>query len=86
MTTLQTCMHNSINDMMIRCMNAENSFIEYLTEQGFSKSDAETILNSYKKAKAIKIDKHNGSWTVIHGVFLEPDVLQNTLALSNRIN
>lgn len=58
-------------------VEAENRFITYAMEHGqLSRSQAETALAAFRKARVIKFDAVNGTFHVKHGQFLEPVVLR----------
>jgi hypothetical protein len=59
-----------------RITSAEERFIAFCTERGFTPVQAEKILRVYRKAKAIKIDPVTGQFTFTHGDFAETDVLR----------
>lgn len=59
-----------------RIVAAEERFIDYCRERGFTRSQAEKILRVYRKARVIKIDPIGGQFTFKHGAFDDLDVLQ----------
>lgn len=61
-------------------MNATQKFIQFVTEKGFTKAEAETILAMYKKARVIKFSTYQPTFEVKHGAFLDADVLRNALS------
>lgn len=64
-----------------RIVNAENRFIEFAMEKGFSRSQAEHILKVYRKEKAIRIDPIGGQFSFMHGGFAEKDVMERALTM-----
>jgi hypothetical protein len=71
-----------LRDVADRIVNAENAFVEFAQETGgLTREQAETALASYKKNKAIKIDKIGGQFTFTHGGFAERDVLRRAAGL-----
>lgn len=61
--------------MAQRIVNAENRFIAFALAQGLTREQAEKALATYRRVKAIKIDKIGGQFTFSHGGFAERDVL-----------
>ncbi len=62
-----------------RIVNAENAFIQVIESKGFSNVDAIKAMNTMLKLKVAKLDAVNGLISVKHGMFLEPDVIQNAV-------
>jgi len=63
-----------------RIVNAEERFLEMVQDTiGCSRTDAEKVLSVYRKEKVVKIDMIGGQFTLKHGVFAEPDVLNNAV-------
>jgi hypothetical protein len=73
-------MTNGFRNVAQRITNAENAFVAFAMETaGLTKAEAERALAAMRKGgrKApLKIDAVMGSFTFIHGVFAEPDVLR----------
>jgi len=67
-----------------RIENAENKFVEFAMESaGLTREQAVKALESYKKAKAIKIDPIGGQFSFKHGGFAEADVLRRAAGLGD---
>ncbi len=61
-------------------LNATDCFLRDVMEQfNASKHDAEKVLRVFKKVKAIKFDSIAGGYTLTHGAYWEPDVIQNAI-------
>lgn len=74
-------MRTSFQDIATRAANAEANFIETLVEiAGISEAEAAKVMALYLKEKIAKIDHNIGRISVKHGVFLEADVIHNTVA------
>jgi len=72
-------MQKSFQDMATRADNAVIAWRDMLAGQGFTSDQADAILTLYQKEKLVKLDWGIGRYSVKHGAFLEPDVLQNAL-------
>jgi hypothetical protein len=60
---------------------AENSFVDSLAANaGISGDEAFKVFCVYKKAKAIKFDRTNGRYVVVHGGFFDKAVILRALA------
>jgi hypothetical protein len=61
--------------------NAENNFVDSIAANaGISGDDAFKVFGVYKKAKAIKFDRTNSRYVVVHGGFLDKEVILRALA------
>ncbi len=59
-----------------RMVAAEARFIEWAMEAALcTQAEAEAILKTYRKAKAVKFDPIGGQFTLTHGGFADPAVL-----------
>lgn len=72
-------MQKSFQDMATRADNAVILWRDTLAEKGFTSDEANAILSLYKRENLVKLDWGIGRYSVKHGAFLEPDVLQNAL-------
>ena len=60
---------------------AENAFVETVAERaGISGDEAFKVFRVYKKAKAIKFDRTNSRFSVVHGAFMDKEVILRALA------
>ena len=74
---------SSTRDMAIRQQNAIDNFIANVREQfGFTEREAETILNMYRKAKAVRLDWAMGRYSLTHGAFWERAPMERALELA----
>ncbi len=65
-----------------RIVNAEINFVKTLMELGgISKEDAVKASATLRKAKATKLDAIIGRITVIHGAYLDRDVIRRASAM-----
>ena len=67
-------------------MNATEKFIQFVTEKGFTQAEAEVILRVYKKARVLKFSAFDSNFHVVHGAFLDEDVLRNALRQADKFN
>lgn len=71
---------NEFRDIAQRQINAETGFIASIVElAGCTTEQAEKVLRVYRKAKVVKTIVSLGRIEVKHGIFLEKDVLWNTI-------
>ena len=69
-----------LQGVAIRTTLAQERFLDYVTDRGFTRSEAERIYEVYRKAKAIKIDRIGGQFTFTHGAFGDLETLRLALA------
>lgn len=63
-------------------MNVLERIVEAIMERGnLTRSEAEHVSELYRDANVIRIDLHNGGWTVTHGVFMEHGQLRHVAKL-----
>lgn len=71
-----------LDDMFQRVRNAESDFIAVIINiADCSEIDARKVMGVYLKNRLAKMDKQIGHINVVHGVFLERDVIQNAIDL-----
>lgn len=64
-------------DMAIRSANAELAFLAYLEEdRNFSHGHARAIADLYRNETIVRFG-FDGQWRIIHGAFLDQDVLES---------
>ncbi len=44
-----------------------------------TQGEARKVLERYRQDKILKFDSVNGSWSVVHGAFLDADVIQRAI-------
>ena len=65
---------------------AGDYFVENVMEQfGFSKEEAEIILQAYQKAKVVKLDRINGRFDLKHGSFWERAPMEEALRQAGKL-
>lgn len=64
-----------------RAVNAENEFLGWIEEQGFTSEEAEIIFGVYRSEKIIKLQVSMGRYTIKHGAFTELEVLHRALEM-----
>ncbi|WP_434716319.1 hypothetical protein [Paraburkholderia sp. A3RO-2L] len=63
-----------------RIVNAELGFIKIVMQiTGCTEEEGAKALATLRKAKVVKLDAVNGRYTVVHGAYLEPEVLRNAI-------
>lgn len=73
-------MTNAYREIATRIVNAEESFVGYVTTAiGCTSDEANRVLGYYRKHKLVKVDAVSGTWAVKHGGFLDVDVLRNAV-------
>jgi hypothetical protein len=66
--------------MAQRIVNAEERFIAWVQEQiDCTRSEAEKVLDVYRKEKLVKIGAVDGQFRLKHGAFADPEVLLNAV-------
>jgi len=66
--------------MAQRIANAEERFTAWVQEQiGCTRSQAEKVLDVYRKEKLVKIGAVDGQFRLKHGAFADPEVLLNAV-------
>ena len=61
-------------------MTTKERIIEAIVSAGeISVEEARTVADGYIKSGCIKIDKHNGGWTLAHGNFMLKDNIRFAL-------
>ncbi len=74
-------MNGALKPMAQRVINGRKAFLEVLMERGLNGVDAEKALNCMLRLKVAKVDVHLGRINVVHGMYLEPDVLRRAVDL-----
>lgn len=75
-------MKDSIEILYNGIDRAHDSFIEcVMRDIDCTKSEAEKVFKLYRREKILKLDAILGQFTVTHGEFLMPDVLQRAVDL-----
>lgn len=70
------------NATVKRMENGRTRFIDSIIEiYGKTERQAEQVLNVFLSNKVVKINKSTGSFDVIHGGYLEPEVIERCLTL-----
>lgn len=70
-------------NMAKRLDNAEDNFVETLRSLGgITKADAEQVFGYYVKRRLVKRDAVNGTYSVKHGSYLDPDVILRAVRLA----
>jgi hypothetical protein len=81
MTKLNATEINFCREFGHALANAENNFVDHIAAiAGISGDDAFKVFGVYKKAKAIKFDRTNTRYVVVHGAFLDKEVIGRALA------
>lgn len=76
-------MQQSFKDIAQRIENAHTRFLTCAMELGeLTEAQAEKVMRLYSKAKVLKFHPTCGDFSIIHGVYLDKQVLQNTAALN----
>jgi hypothetical protein len=71
---------NGTKQIAQRGINAENRFIDSVKEQfKFSKFEAEKILETFKKIKAVRIDAVTGQFNLTNGAFWDKGVMTDAI-------
>ena len=65
-----------------RIANAEANFAEICAAYGFTADEAAIIRREFVRAKAITLDAVGGRYHFTHGIYNNPDVMENALALA----
>ena len=76
-------MKQGCKDMAQRMANARLNFCESLSESfDLSLNDAETVLDAFVRAKAVKLDAVNGRYNLKHGAFWDRTVINRALGIA----
>jgi hypothetical protein len=71
---------NPFANLVIRQQLAADKFVDYVVSTiGCSVDDALLLLQTYLKAKVIKLNPASGAFTVTHGAFLDAETLLDVL-------
>lgn len=80
---MTTTLTNHAAAIAQRVKNAHEDFAAVIEAKGFTAADAEKIVGVLLRLKAAKLDANLGRISVVHGMYLEADVLRNALNLAN---
>ena len=73
-------MANELQAMADRCVNGYNDFLECVMHAGLNEADARKAIATLLKVKAAKQDRQTGCIRVVHGAYMDRDVLLRAAA------
>ena len=71
--------NNPLDPVYVRYQNALQNFHDQMAERGFTRPESDKILAVYQKLKIVKLDPLIGMARVVHGSYMEKDVLRNAV-------
>lgn len=70
-------MKQGLKNVAQRMVNAELAFLETLKTMGnITEDQARNVFAKYRKARVVKLDAVQGTYTVKHGALLDKEVIQ----------